>query len=108
LTAKGLEFVASHSAPLDFDAIDEIVIAGKDVRLHPRLDVESRVEARESSGSMATASPDDRLESALAELRDSVAAGVLSVLASVSPAFFEATVLDLLHRMGYGASRADH
>jgi len=55
----------------------------------------------------ATASPDDRLEQALGELRLSVAAELLKVLSQVSPQYFETIVLDLLHRMGYGASRAD-
>jgi restriction system protein len=54
-----------------------------------------------------TASPDDRLEGALAELRRTVAADVLETVRKVSPTFFETIVLDLLHRMGYGASRAD-
>ncbi|XXR68294.1 restriction endonuclease [Sorangium sp. So ce388] len=43
----------------------------------------------------------------MAELRRTVAAEVLEALRRVSPTFFEAIVLDLLHRMGYGASRAD-
>lgn len=55
----------------------------------------------------AITSPDDRLGEALAELRSSVAAELLDALSTVSPSFFEAIVLDLLHRMGYGASRAD-
>ena len=53
------------------------------------------------------ASPDDRLGRAVSELRSAVAAELLDTLASVSPSFFETIVLDLLHRMGYGASRAD-
>ena len=32
---------------------------------------------------------------------------MLDLLARVSPSFFETIVLDLLHRMGYGANRAD-
>jgi len=55
----------------------------------------------------AVASPDDRLGEAIAELRRSVAAELLESLSAVSPKFFETIVLDLLHRMGYGASRAD-
>ena len=55
----------------------------------------------------ATASPDDRLEHALGELKHSVAAELLEVLSQISPQYFETIVLDLLHRMGYGASRAD-
>jgi restriction system protein len=33
-------------------------------------------------------------------------AEILEALSTVSPSFFETIVLDLLHRMGYGASRA--
>jgi restriction system protein len=55
----------------------------------------------------AVASPDDRLGEALSELRSSVALELLESLAAVSPSFFETIVLDLLHRMGYGANRAD-
>jgi restriction system protein len=54
-----------------------------------------------------TASPDDRLDGALSELRTTVAAELLEVLGQASPKFFEAVVLDLLHKMGYGASRSD-
>jgi restriction system protein len=53
------------------------------------------------------ASPDDRLGQALEELRQAAESELLELLANVSPAFFETIVLDLLHRIGYGASRAD-
>lgn len=56
---------------------------------------------------MPLASPDDRLGEALAELRTTAAAELLEVLSAVSPSFFETIVLDLLHRLGYGTSRAD-
>jgi restriction system protein len=55
----------------------------------------------------ATASPDDRLEAALGELRETVATELLETLSQVTPQHFETIVLDVLHRMGYGASRAD-
>lgn len=54
-----------------------------------------------------SASPDDRLESALSELKQTVAAELLETLAQVSPQYFETIVLDLLHRLGYGTSRED-
>jgi restriction system protein len=62
---------------------------------------------QEPPSASAVSSPDDRLGEAVAELRRSVAAELLETLGSVSPSFFETIVLDLLHRMGYGASRAD-
>ena len=54
-----------------------------------------------------SASPDDRLEAALSELRQTVSAEILESLSQVTPQQFESIVLDLLHRMGYGASRDD-
>ncbi len=57
--------------------------------------------------SQASASPDDRLEAALAELREAVSAELLEALSQVTPQYFETIVLDLLHRMGYGTSRDD-
>jgi len=53
------------------------------------------------------ASPEERLGLALEEIRRAVVAELLDTLATVTPAFFETLVLDLLHRMGYGANRAD-
>jgi restriction system protein len=47
------------------------------------------------------------LGEAIVELRASVAAEVLEALRRASPTFFETIVLDLLHKMGYGANRND-
>ena len=40
-------------------------------------------------------------------MRRAVSEQVLETLSKVSPSFFETIVLDLLHRMGYGAKRDD-
>ena len=53
------------------------------------------------------ASPDERLGLALSELRGKVVQELREALGKASPSFFESIVLELLHRMGYGASRAD-
>ena len=60
-----------------------------------------------SVSASATASPDDRFEQALKELRDAVAADLLANLKQVTPGRFEVIVLDVLHRLGYGATRSD-
>lgn len=52
-------------------------------------------------------SPDERIDMALRELRESVARELLEVIGRGSPRFFENLVLDLLHAMGYGTSRSD-
>ena len=111
LTEKGREFVSSHPGQLPAQQIVQIASDFLDVRLRaaavgaapvalPTMDAAAPVV-------VAVASPDDRLGQAIGELRSSVAAELLDTLAAVSPSFFETIVLDLLHRMGYGASRAD-
>jgi len=79
-----------------------------DVRLRPAQPPGG--DAGAPPGTLAVApiaSPDEQLEVALAEIRRSVIAELLEVLHQVSPGFFETIVLDVLHRMGYGTSRAD-
>lgn len=57
--------------------------------------------------SLTTQSPDDRLSASLQEIRSSAERELLDLVSNVSPTFFETIVLDLLHKMGYGANRAD-
>ena len=52
------------------------------------------------------ASPDDRIDAALREIRDTVARDLLERISLAPPDFFERLVLDLLHAMGYGADRS--
>lgn len=110
LTEQGRDFVAKHPAALGPKEVEQLAIGFMDVRLKPPASGESLASValvQPPPASSAVASPDDRLGEALAELRRSVAAELLETLAAVSPSFFESIVLDLLHRMGYGASRSD-
>lgn len=56
---------------------------------------------------MEAATPSEALESAYENLRDELAAELLTRLKKASPAFFERIVVELLVKMGYGGSRAD-
>lgn len=110
LTEQGLAFATSHAAPLSAKDVEQLAVGFMDVRLRPASSGESLASlslVQAPSPVSAVASPDDRLGEAVSELRRSVAAELLETLGSVSPSFFETIVLDLLHRMGYGASRAD-
>lgn len=110
LTTQGLAFVASHQSPLTVQEVEQLAIGFMDVRLKPPPNGESLASqslTQAPTQESALASPDDRLGEAIAELRKSAAAELLEALAAVSPSFFETIVLDVLHRMGYGASRAD-
>ncbi len=110
VTPEGIRFVAEHGQAFGPDVVERLAMGFIGVRLKEPLRASVPEEAEKVSTSArvaAVASPDDRLEEAVAELRQSAEAELLELLANVSPAFFEAIVLDLLHRMGYGASRAD-
>lgn len=108
-TPQGLVFISERPGPLSVSEVERIATGFIDVRLRPAPNGASLAspELTDSPGPpSAVASPDDRLGEAIAELRRAAAAELLETLSGVAPAFFEAIVLDLLHRMGYGASRA--
>ncbi len=109
LTPAGVAYAAKHPPPLPPTEIERLAksfIARP--RLAPSTDNEGDSSTQlESAGGNETASPDDRLDAALLELRQAVADELLNTLGKVAPAFFESIVLDLLHHMGYGTTRAD-
>lgn len=110
LTEKGQAYVKAHPQPLLRHEIEQLARDFIDVPLKPAfagLASLTPLPPPQPAIPEAVASPDDRLGRAVSELRSAVAAELLDTLASVSPSFFETIVLDLLHRMGYGASRAD-
>jgi restriction system protein len=51
--------------------------------------------------------PDERIDSALEEVRRAVAIELLEKIAQAPPVFFEELVLHLLHALGYGATDDD-
>ena len=109
-TAEGIAFAKQHPAPFSPELAEKLAMEFMSVRLRPAAGAgtpEAAIPMVPISTSAALASPDDRLGLALAELRQSAASELLELLAVVSPSFFETIVLDLLHRMGYGANRAD-
>jgi restriction system protein len=110
LTSKGVEFAATHPAPLSDTDVEQLAVGFMDVRLRERGDQVVTPQPISVAGPPVVnvkASPDDRLGEALVELRASVASELLEALKTASPSFFETIVLDLLHRMGYGTSRTD-
>jgi restriction system protein len=110
ITDLGKKFLEQHPQPLSADEVERIAIGYMDVRLKPRAaneEFEEHAESTDAGSISAISSPDDRLGEAIEEIRRSVASEILDVLSSVSSASFESIVLDLLHKMGYGTSRAD-
>ncbi len=61
----------------------------------------------DSVGALNKRTPEERLREAVEEIRESVAADILEILAQVDPVRFEHIVLDVLYAMGYGTSSDD-
>ena len=68
---------------------------------------ENEKEEKEQLEDVEESTPEENLESAYQEIRDTLALEVLENVMSCSPAFFERLVVELLVAMGYGGSRRD-
>lgn len=112
LTTQGIAYTNEHSAPLSDNQLREIDRSRAALTV-PARGAEVLADAGELQPSLVgpgedvAGSPDDRLELALLELQASTAVDLLDAIGRASPKFFEILVLDLLHAMGYGATRAD-
>lgn len=109
ITQAGRDYVAQHPTPLPPSEVDRLANIFKTVEsLRPRdaVPVEPQSEPVRTTDSNSL-SPDDRLTQALNELREATASDLHESLLQVSPARFEIIVLDILHQLGYGASRND-
>jgi restriction system protein len=99
--------VAEHAGPLSAEQVATLAMSHIDTRLLRPVAADAGEAGDSEAVVQPVASPEERLGLALEEIRRAVVAELLDTLATVTPAFFETLVLDLLHRMGYGANRAD-
>jgi len=102
ITESGLSFVQKHADPLTEDETKAIWQRDR----HERISKLTPVSKPATPEAVEHESPQERLERAIQELNESVAAELLAMTLDGTPTFFEDLVLDLLHAMGYGASRA--
>lgn len=112
LNPKGLAYVKEHPNPLDIEEakklgaeylnvpLGHLLSNGQDESVAKRVEI-SQKEVESSQ------SPDEQLEQAWNKIRDATALSLLDYLSQVTPARFELIVLDVLHALGYGASRED-
>lgn len=109
ITPAGKAFVDAHPNTLTRDELRSVLGDAEQIRLRATTPL-----ARSSPGEPlpvetpeSDESPDERLEEAVLEIRSAVAAELLETIGRSSPTFFESLVLDLLHALGYGSTRAD-
>ncbi len=107
LTEAGLSLAKKHSGSLPDSLVEEIATVNTEVKLGGGVVAVTQPENSTSAIPNPVSSPDDRLEAAVAELRASTRTELIDALSKVTPKFFERIVLDVLHKLGYGMSRAD-
>jgi len=110
LTDKGFAYAQSQPTPLADDEVERLSVVDPLVPLRPLTAVDGDHDVRmieEHNIRVSASTPDERLERALTEMRDATSEDLLETIGRGSPKFFETLVLDLLHAMGYGASRTD-
>ncbi|HAD0448225.1 TPA: BrnT family toxin [Salmonella enterica subsp. enterica serovar Typhimurium] len=95
LTPAGMSWVASHPQPMTELEVSHFACDFNGVKLSKLADAVALDPQPESieDDELARSSPDDRLEQALNEIRESVAEELLENLLQVSPARFEDAVL---------------
>jgi restriction system protein len=104
LTPEGIAYEASHKSISE----DELERLSSVPRPKPKPGaVVGVMNAVVGGPGSDRSSPEERIEAAVAELRDSVARDLLELIGRAPPEFFESLVLDLLHAMGYGTNRSD-
>lgn len=112
ITPEGRQLVADHPVSFPDTVLEQITSVALDRTLEElsadrAAGIVHAPISTEIAGDAATVSPEERLGSALDEIRGTVAAEILDLVGRVSPTYFEAVVLDVLHKMGYGTSRSD-
>lgn len=105
LTAKGHEYARLHPHSLPATEVARLAFPRHWQRTTDEGDMPEPQVVEETP--VPLLSPEEQIEVALSQLRETVATDLLERLLQVSPTYFEAIVLDLLHKMGYGANRAD-
>lgn len=106
ITPEGLKFISENPESLSEEQVREIARGFIDVRLRP-ITIQTPDGTSLEEDEEEVLSPDDRLQTALEEIRASVAAELLELLSQVTPKYFETVVLDVLHKLGYGTRRSD-
>ncbi len=105
ITPRGVELLARNPESINVNLLSQYpefleFKQLKGTRSRGKADVTAIADA-------STATPSEALEAAYENLRDELAAELLSKLKKIAPAFFERIVVELLVKMGYGGSRAD-
>ncbi len=101
LTQEGIALAKEHPSGLPAELVQDLskVKAGSTVA--------GATSPTSKSYELEHKSPEERIDEATQELDESISLELLEYIMNSSPDFFEQLVLDVLHALGYGATRAD-
>lgn len=103
ITEAGKAVVKNPPAPLNLKYLNTIPQHFQWLHVRPKVTPGPQPVSLDD----ADATPEERIEDAFNELRETLIADLLGKLAAVDPFRFEQVVLDLLVAMGYGGSRKE-
>lgn len=103
ITSRGKSVLSEQPMRIDMKYLDRF----PEYRIFRAAQKERNAGEKVSAEAIQEATPEELLESGYRQLRSALAAELLSLVKSASPAFFERMVVDLLLRMGYGGTRED-
>ncbi len=105
ITARGRELIAKLPEKIDLKLLDEYPEHRSFNKRAESSNDDSSIQTTEEPEAKST--PSEALENAHQNLRDELADELLRKIKSVTPAFFEQSVVELLVKMGYGGSLHD-
>src|SRR5712691_5081303 len=114
ITDEGRKFLATNPSGrltrpvlMQFEPFRQFVAEMKERGTAAAKKIGASAQIVPDSGSDDETTPEERIESAFAELRETLITDLRAKLADVDPFRFEQVVLDLLVAMGYGGSRKE-
>jgi restriction system protein len=114
ITDEGRKFLATNprgrltrSVLMQFDPYRQFVAELKERGTAAAKKIGAAAQVVPDAGADEHITPEERIESAFAELRETLITELRAKLANVDPFRFEQVVLDLLVKMGYGGSRKE-
>jgi len=112
ITPPGIEVVRNPPPKLDREALGQFepfrqFMAEQKQRGHMAAKTKAGNAAQPASAEEQDAPPEERMEAAFSEVRETLVGDLRAKLAAIDPFRFEQVVLDLLVAMGYGGSRKE-
>jgi restriction system protein len=114
ITDEGRKFLATNPSGrltrpvlMQFEPYRQFVAELKERGTAAAKKIGASAQVAPESGSDDDTTPEERIESAFAELRETLITELRAKLGDVDPFRFEQVVLDLLVKMGYGGSRKE-